>query len=1146
MHSESTNPPYVGIYIRENVIPVDVSVTKAAELLKVSRPALSNLLNGNASLSTEMATKLEKVFGADRSELLRRQAAYDVFEFQENVSSIPMGFYVPPFLLIQALQIHEWSDKIEARQLLSVLIRRLIHSTGRDLRKVDFPGYDNSERKGWDGIVETDATTPWIPEGNSYWELGTDRDPKRKAENDYSSRLTALPQSERAESSFVFVTSRNWPGKAAWAEEKQATGEWKAVRAYDASDLEQWLEQSIPAQIWFAEKLSKSTSDVETLDGLWNQWKKASSPPLTHMVFTDSIAANIESFKKWIEAKPGDRPFVVAADSTEEATAFLACLLKHADIPQQSKDNVAFFRSAHRLRQLADSSSEFIPIVSTVETERELVSVLGRMHCIAVRPRNAVDPVPDISLERINHVSFTNALDDMGIERTSIDQLARESGRSVTILRRRLSNVPAIREPRWARDFETARMLIPVALIGAWHADTKADQEVVNALANRPYDEVELGVTKMLQFDDSPVWHIGRYFGIASKIDALFAISKYITAKDLKEFLWIAEYVLSERDPALDLPEEARWAAELYDKTREHSSALREGIYETLTVLAVHGETLHQERLGINVEDRVSVLVNKLLSPFTLDKLLSHNHDLPRLAEAAPKAFLDLIESDLHKDQPEVLGLLKSAPTDLFGNCPRAGLLWALEFLGWNHIGPISRILANLSRTTIGDNWTNKPITSLKAIFRCWNPQTAASLEERMSSLEMLCNEYPDIGWQICISQLETGPQIGHFSYRPRWRSDAAGAGHSVENNEITEFMQKAFQLAITRPAHDHVTLGDLVERLRSLPHEEQRMVWNLVEQWVTRESNDETKGYLRDQIRDSVLGPSDKGFFNDDVLKRARKVYEDLQPFDTVSRYTWLFANYYVELPLDEIENVLLDFENQRDRIREYRLNAMANIWTEYGFEGVYSLLLGGGEPLIVGEYLGEVLTEIDSSAQFLSECLSIYGDHEYEISNCLLGFLGRIKRNVCAAIITRVASGMNPDLIMRLYQCAPFGNDIWRLLDGYGEDIRSRYWKEINPTSGIFSAEEANEIVDRFLEVHRPSDAFRTVRFKFNEVETGRLYRLLYALGKESANQSRYNLRYAHDVTEALKLLDSRSGITNRSESTVGAHVYRRYSYE
>ena len=1130
MHHESAKPTpsHVGIYIREHVIPADVSVTKAAELLQIGRPALSNLLNGNASLSPEMATKLAEVFGADRSELLRRQAELDELELKENVSSISMGSYVPPFLLIKAQQIHQWSDKIEARQLLPVLLRRLIHSTGRDLRHVDFPGYDSSERKGWDGIVEIDATTPWIPEGRSYWQFGVNADPKAKAEQDYTSRPATKLGSERVKSSFVFFTSRIWDDKEKWAESKQATGVWKSVKAFDANDLEQWLEQSIPAQIWFAEKLSLPTNGVETLDLFWNRWKKASSPPLTCSVFTVPITAYIAMFKEWIEGKPGDRPFVVAADSTGEAIAFLACLLKHKDIPQHLKDNVAFFRSVQTLRELAGSSSEFIPIASSVETERELVSCLGRLHCIAVRPRNAVDSEPNISLGLLNHVSFTNALTDMGIEETRINQLARQTGRSVTILRRLLSNVPAVREPDWASDFESVKMLIPVALVGAWHADTKADREIINVLANRSYDEIERGVTKLSLLDDSPVWSIGRYFGIASKIDALFAISKYITAEDLKEFFWIAEYVLSERDPALDLPEESRWAAGLYDKMREHSGALREGIYETLTVLAVHGGTLLRNHLGNDVEGCVSALVNKLLSPFTLDKLLSHNHDLPRLAEAAPKEFLDLVEADLRKDQPELLGLLKPVSPSFPGYCPRTGLMWALECLGWKHIGRISRILANLSRTDIDDNWSPKPITSLKAIFRCWFPQTAASLEDRMNALTMLCKDYPDIGWQICISQLDNGPQIGEHNYRPRWRSDATGAGHSVENDEIQAFMEKAFTLATTRSEYDHTTLGDLVERSRHLPHDEQAIVWNLIERWVSKGQNDESKGYLRDQIRNTVLSSSGRRFFEDDMVEHASKVYTDLRPSDIVSQYTWLFADYYVELPDDELENDLQDFEKQQVRIRAYRLNAMADIWDECGFDGVYTILIGGGQPFIVGECLGDSLTKMESRVQFVSNCLSIHGDHEYKIRQCLLRFLSWIKRNVCAEIITKVAVNMDHDHVISLFQCAPFRTDIWRLLDSYDEDIRTRYWKEIIPTSHVLNAEEANEVVDNFLTARRPNEAFQTIRFKFKDVETGRLYRLLYALGTAGVSQSGNDRLNAHDVTEALESLDSRSGIT------------------
>ena len=55
-----------GERIKTEVFPAKMSVTKAAELIGVGRPALSNLLNGKASLSTEMATRIEKVFGVPK------------------------------------------------------------------------------------------------------------------------------------------------------------------------------------------------------------------------------------------------------------------------------------------------------------------------------------------------------------------------------------------------------------------------------------------------------------------------------------------------------------------------------------------------------------------------------------------------------------------------------------------------------------------------------------------------------------------------------------------------------------------------------------------------------------------------------------------------------------------------------------------------------------------------------------------------------------------------------------------------------------------------------------------------------------------------------------------------------------------------
>ena len=175
----------IGPYIRQHVLPQGMTVTDAAKQLGVGRPALSNLLNGRAALSPAMALRLEKAFGADRQDLLDRQARTDRDRSGEVRKSVAVQAHVPSFLTITARRINDWATSNDARAQLPVLLRRLIHSTGSGLRRVDFPGYDNAQRAGWDGWLEAGAATPWIPHGASGWELSTNHRPRDKAEHDY-------------------------------------------------------------------------------------------------------------------------------------------------------------------------------------------------------------------------------------------------------------------------------------------------------------------------------------------------------------------------------------------------------------------------------------------------------------------------------------------------------------------------------------------------------------------------------------------------------------------------------------------------------------------------------------------------------------------------------------------------------------------------------------------------------------------------------------------------------------------------------------------------------------------------------------------------------------------------------------------------
>ena len=347
------------------------------------------------SVSSAKALWPEPTLGTGDPSLLDRQSQHT---FPTTPPPIVVGRYASVMASIKTEQIQDWADSIAARQDYAVLLRKLINSTGQDLRRVDFSGYGNARRREWDGVVETAMSTPWIPYGKSGWEFGYSKRPRSQAERDYDKRRTSTPPAERAKTTFVFVTLRNWPQKKKWAKQKADLGEWKDVWAHDASDMEKWLEQSVQAQIWLAEQLAMPVSGFETLDQCWKRWEEVSDPKMTSAIFEPSIVAYRDLFKKWLEEQSG-RPFMVASDSKDEALAFLSCLFQDGDSALRSKDLATVFKSAETLQFLSASPLPLIPVVCTEESEREAASSYRRHRCIVVCPHSVIDSKPDIVLD---------------------------------------------------------------------------------------------------------------------------------------------------------------------------------------------------------------------------------------------------------------------------------------------------------------------------------------------------------------------------------------------------------------------------------------------------------------------------------------------------------------------------------------------------------------------------------------------------------------------------------------------------------------------------------------------------------------------------------------------------------------------------
>ena len=90
------NPSHPGEVVRVACLkPLGLSVAEGAKILGVSRQALSNLVNGKARMSIDMAVRLTKAFGSTTGTWIRLQALYDVAKSVEFEDKVKIEKYRP-------------------------------------------------------------------------------------------------------------------------------------------------------------------------------------------------------------------------------------------------------------------------------------------------------------------------------------------------------------------------------------------------------------------------------------------------------------------------------------------------------------------------------------------------------------------------------------------------------------------------------------------------------------------------------------------------------------------------------------------------------------------------------------------------------------------------------------------------------------------------------------------------------------------------------------------------------------------------------------------------------------------------------------------------------------------------------------------
>ena len=270
--------------------------------------------------------------------------------------------------LVTRDDIERWAGTTFSKTTLPYLISRLIRATTPASTKVNIPSGSATYIGGWDGIVNCEHETSYVPKGTSLWELGTESKPKEKADKDYNKRKKDSLGHDPKESVFIFITPRFWKKKDDWIREKKTETHWKDVKAYDSSDIEQWLDNAPSVSRWFAAQDGVGTysfDGIMTVDEFWKEW---SIGPKDLILLPESIIAGREFEKNQLLSTLQGEPTIkgIKASTKNEAIAFIIAAAK--TFPD-------------------DESGRFFSKTLIIDTEENFRGISINRNCLNLIPR---------------------------------------------------------------------------------------------------------------------------------------------------------------------------------------------------------------------------------------------------------------------------------------------------------------------------------------------------------------------------------------------------------------------------------------------------------------------------------------------------------------------------------------------------------------------------------------------------------------------------------------------------------------------------------------------------------------------------------------------------------------------------------------
>lgn len=1037
-----------------------------------------------------------------------------------------------PIRWVDAEDLANWAGRTDAAFSFPTLLAHLIRATHGSLAQLRFPSDEGVRHPGWDGVTSVESGSTYVPKGAAGWELGTQRSNiQQKATEDYRKRTEEPAPLDPADSAYVFVTPQHWPKKGEWAKARMAEGVWREVRVYDADDLVHWIELTPAVGLWLAARLGKRPAGTRELEDLWLEWSLATQWPLSEDLVLSDRDQDAAEVLRWLRGEPS--LLSLQATTAEEVAAFF-----HATLGMLPDDMAVAYRTrclvattATCARALAHAPAPLILILILTDPEPGLARTLvARGHYVLQAYDERQHSRGEVRiLARPTREGIAAALTATGIARPRAEALARDSSRNLAILRRLIPSAPG-RLPLWAQE-TPPRALLAAMMAGGWDENAEADRARLAEIADQSYETVVAALAPYVGDFDSPLRKVGSTWRVASPSDAWFLLAPYLTSADITRFEAAAHAVLGSADPRFEMDPSERWMAAVRGVRPDYSGMMRHGIGQVLILLALWGDKV---RTVVDAGRRADAIVWKLLQDADEQRWWSLSRDFRLLAEASPGAFMNAVEESLDQRKPPIRALFGADEGGPFGTEHLSDLLWALESLAWSPdlMPRVSHLLARLDAI---DNppgrYANRPANSLREIHILWNPQTFASLDQRLRALDLVRKQESDAAWKLMLGILPRGHDTSTPSPMPRWRD------FTVDKVEVVTWglVGRGAAAISERLLADVGTNADrwskLLDRfsdlapapgagLAALEHAESKITdtADRAALWAS----------LRRVLHHHRQFPDAEWSMPSEVLDRLEAVYERLAPQDPVERIAWLFEQ-SVDLPKPSKSG----WEAAERDVDTARQVAAHTLFDEGGVASILALARRAGAAGYIGKALYDGgLSDTDLESLLKSALLSADA-HERDVAHGLIISVFSDRKEPWAAALLAKAKheAWGDTALLTILRALPVQRWTWDQAAQAGAAIEETYWRR----APIFWMSESS---DDIIFAIRKLISVGRARHALPLAERGSKAKLpsevLIEVLREAARQPIQNegdaneaTMFQHYVAEILQLLDERSDV-------------------